>query len=204
MIRLKLAIWNSVVLIFVTCGLALMISRVNRANLLSSVDRELESRATRISKALAGAVLQSDQPRFPIQLKEIGKVAQSGRAQFLEMQQELFAPRVFDSHGRGYPIDAIQSWDKAALEDVRSGKVPQQFSTTEWIDPRDHNLTVRLRVYTIRFKTHSNEDYFSQFASNVSVIETEIEHLNHTIWTMLPLTIVVSICMGILLTSHAL
>lgn len=78
------------------------------------------------------------------------------------------------------------------------------FSTTRRVDVRSGADPIRLRVYTVRFTTGAKTAHFAQFASNLSAVESEVQRLNKTIVTVLPIAVVASILLGILLTTRAL
>ena len=202
MIRLRLILWNTIIIVIVACGLSLLIAEVNRSNLYRTVDAELNAQVDRFLSLGSQIPSILDLPTSPTNVALADSVAR--KIQATAMQTELVVPRFFDADGTCVPMQEVKPWDVQSLERVRRGESKRLISTVEMSRADGNGRSRSVRVSTVSITNARPPVKFVQFAVSLGPIEDEVLHLRRTIMTVLPIAILCAIIVGFLITDRSL
>ncbi len=193
-IRAKLTLINAGVIAILTSLLAIIVFFTTKADLQSSIDRELMTRGL-VAQRLFGRA-QSPHVVAP---NPRGTAVQGLTAEEVAAFT-LRQPRIFDESELDNPD--LQHWDSRAIEEVR--KTGETLMTTLALPGSNGESTELIRVLTMRIQTAQGRASCLQIAASLAAVQEETERLAKRLMVMVPLSWAAAGLAGWLLTYLAL
>lgn len=192
-IRAKLTLLNSGVIAILTSLLAIIVFVTTKADLQSSIDRELMTRGL-VAQRLFGRG-QSRTNVAPASVPSVQGLTAEEVAAF-----SLRQPRIFDESELDDPN--LQHWDRNAIEEVR--RTGETLMTTLALPGGEGEKTELIRVLTMRIQTAQGRASCLQIAASLAAVQEETARLAQRLMVLVPLSWAAAGLAGWLLTYLAL
>lgn len=191
-IRAKLTLLNAGVIAILTSLLGIIIFVTTSADLQSSIDRELLTRAQMAQRIFGRATYV---PNTGAPEPGVNDLTREELASITLRQ-----PRIFDDSELDDP--RMQHWDKQALEEVR--RTGKTLKTTLKLPSEDGSRTESIRVLTMRIQAAKGKASCLQIAASLAAVQEETTRLAERLLILVPLSWLAAGLAGWLLTYLAL